>query len=211
MAVSIGDRTGTRAPGLDGLAADGAFTWDDLQTMPEDRFRWELVDGQLLVTPSPAGRHQGVVGELYLLLRLACPGDLRVMLSPYDWKLSAHTVFVPDLMVIRQADFDPGGPFTGVPLLVVEVRSPSTAATDRTLKRQQYEQHGVPAYWLVDPGGPAGGHQRPSLTVLRLRDGGLRRGGRRRGRPGVRRRLPVPRHRRPGPIGGRRGRRLRYA
>jgi Uma2 family endonuclease len=161
---------------LAGLAVGGAFTWADLQTLPDDRFRWELVDGQLLVTPSPAGRHQYAVAQLHLVLHAACPDDFLVTLAPYDWVVSQGTVFVPDLMVVRRDEFDPDGPFTGTPLLVVEVRSPSTAATDRTLKRQQYEQHGASAYWLVDPGGPGGGAagetvRVPSLTVLRLRDG----------------------------------------
>jgi Uma2 family endonuclease len=172
---------------LAGLAAGGAFTWADLQALPDDHFRWELVDGQLLVTPSPAGRHQWAVAELYLVLHAACPDDLLVTLAPYDWVISQGTVFVPDLMVIRRDEFDPDEPFSGTPLLVVEVRSPSTAATDRTLKRQQYEQHGVAAYWLVDPGGPVGGARPneggagttdggvasrvPSLTAVRLRDG----------------------------------------
>ena len=169
---------------LVGLARDGVFTWDDLEALPEDGFRWELVDGQLLVTPSPAGRHQCAVAQLHLVLHAACPDDFLVTLAPYDWVVSRATVFVPDLMVVRRDDFDPDGPFTGTPLLVVEVRSPSTAATDRTLKRQQYEQHGASAYWLVDPGGPAGGGlggadstsggvppRVPSLTALRLREG----------------------------------------
>jgi Uma2 family endonuclease len=167
-----------------GLAVGGAFTWADLQTLPGDRFRWELVDGQLLVTPSPAGRHQCAVAQLHLVLHAACPDDFLVTLAPYDWVISQGTVFVPDLMVVRREEFDPDGPFTGTPLLVVEVRSPSTAATDRTLKRQQYELHGAAAYWLVDPGGLAGGGpdgddstsgggppRVPTLTALRLRDG----------------------------------------
>jgi Uma2 family endonuclease len=161
---------------LAGLAVGGAFTWAGLQTRPDDRFRWELVDGQLFVTPSPAGRHQYAVAQLHLVLHAACPDDFLVTLAPYDWVVSQGTVFVPDLMVVRRDEFDPDGPFAGTPLVVVEVRSPSTAATDRTLKRQQYEQHGVAAYWLVDPGGPGGGSagetvRVPSLTVLRLRDG----------------------------------------
>jgi Uma2 family endonuclease len=167
---------------LAGLARDGVFTWDDLQAMPEDGFRWELVDGQLLVTPAPRLRHQRAIRRLCRLLTAACPGELEVVLSPYDWKISLTTVFEPDLMVVRQDQLDLDEPFTGTPLLVVEVRSPSTAATDETLKRQQYEQHGAAAYWLVDPGGPGtpgldpigsapGATRVPSLTALGLRDG----------------------------------------
>jgi Uma2 family endonuclease len=176
---------------LTGLARDGVFTWDDLQALPEDGFRWELVDGQLFVTPVPRLRHQRAIRQLCRLLTAACPGELEVVLSPYDWKISRTTVFEPDLMVVRKDQLDLDQLFTGTPLLVVEVRSPSTAATDQTLKRQQYEQHGAAAYWLVDPGGPVtpgldldpmelasgrptggGATTRvPSLTALRLQDG----------------------------------------
>jgi Uma2 family endonuclease len=161
---------------LAGLAAGGVFTWTDLQTLPDDRFRWELVDGQLLVTPGSRPRHQVVVLQLGERLSAGCPGDLQLLLSPCDWVIAPTTVFQPDLMVVRKDQLDLDEPFTGTPLLVVEVRSPSTAATDETLKRQQYEQHGVAAYWLIDPGGPEGGAawetiRVPSLTVLRLRDG----------------------------------------
>ncbi|HEX4082936.1 MAG TPA: Uma2 family endonuclease [Acidimicrobiales bacterium] len=174
---------------LAGLARDGVFTWDDLQAMPEDGFRWELVDGQLFVTPAPRLRHQRAIRRLCGVLTAACPGELEVVLSPYDWKISRTTVFEPDLMVVRKDQLDLDQPFTGSPLLVVEVRSPSTAVTDETLKRQQYAQHGAAAYWLVDPGGPvtqapgpaaraSGGStgggaatRVPSLTALRLQDG----------------------------------------
>src|ERR1700685_368910 len=87
---------------LAGLARDGVFTWDDLETLPEDGFRWELVDGQLLVTPAPRLRHQRVIRRLCRLLTAACPGELEVVLSPYDWKISLTTVFEPDLMVVRK-------------------------------------------------------------------------------------------------------------
>ncbi|MGH9091988.1 MAG: Uma2 family endonuclease [Acidimicrobiales bacterium] len=169
MAVVTAGRTGTGPVGP-GPGAVGAFTWDDLQHAPDDSLRRELVGGQLLVTPAPAGLHQRAVAKLSFLLQSACPHDFEVFLSPSDWKLSATTVFQPDLMVIRKDEFNPVGAFTGTPLLVVEVRSPATAATDRTLKREQYARHGAVAYWLVDPGGPAAG-QVPSLTALHLADG----------------------------------------
>jgi Uma2 family endonuclease len=161
---------------LAGLARDGVFTWDDLEALPEDGFRWELVDGQLLVTPSPRPRHQVVILQLAQRLLVACPGDFQVLLSPCDWVIAPTTVFQPDLMVVRKDQLDLDEPFAGTPLLVVEVRSPSTAVTDETLKRQQYEQHGAAAYWLIDPDGPGAGAARetvraPTLTVLRLRDG----------------------------------------
>ena len=141
-----------------------------------------------------------------------------MVLSPCDWKVSRTTVLVPDLIVVRQYDLDLDQPFTGSPLLVViEVRSPPTAATDRTLKRRQYEQHGAAAYWLVDPGGPVtsgldpaglatgrvtgdGAATRvPSPTAFRLRDGVVRRGGVGHWRRTVRGGLPVPGHHRARP------------
>ncbi|MGH9091788.1 MAG: Uma2 family endonuclease [Acidimicrobiales bacterium] len=169
MAVVTTGRTGPGAVDP-GPAAAGAFTWDDLQHAPHDNLRRELVGGQLLVTPSPSNRHQVAVSSLNRLLEAACPHDLRVVLSPCDWKLSAVTAFVPDLMVVHRDEFHLDSTFTGTPLLVVEIRSASTAATDRTLKREQYALPGAAAYWLVDPGGPAAG-QVPSLTVLHLADG----------------------------------------
>ncbi|MGH9091230.1 MAG: Uma2 family endonuclease [Acidimicrobiales bacterium] len=169
MAVVTAGRTGTGPVGP-GPGTVGAFIWDDLEHAPDDSLRRELVGGQLLVTPAPSNRHQRAVARLHLLLDPACPRDLEVVLSPCAWKLSATTVFEPDLLVVRRDEFHLDRTFTGTPLLVVEVRSPATAATDHTLKREQYARHGAAAYWLVDPGGPGSG-QVPSLTALRLADG----------------------------------------
>lgn len=139
------------------------FTYDDLEEMPEDGYRREIIGGALIVTPSPTGGHQSIIGNLYIILRAAAAADTRVILSPYDWKTPDGGTLVPDLVVIRGQDFDRRGPLgtSAVPLLVVEVLSPSNRAYDRSYKRATYERFGVPSYWIVDPSGPA-------LLALRL-------------------------------------------
>jgi len=139
------------------------FTYEDLEAMPDDGYRREIIGGSLIVTPAPGGGHQRVTLNLALLLRTAETDEAMVMVSPYDWKLPDRGSVQPDVMVIRRSDFDPSGPLpaAAVPLLVVEVLSPSNSAQDRMLKRELYERLGVPAYWIVDPSGL-------SLTALRL-------------------------------------------
>ncbi len=161
------------------------LTWDDLQQFHDDGYRRELVHGQLLVTPSPTMGHQNVVFRLGLLLGNACPHELKVLPAPCDWKLSSETVFEPDLLVIDRADFHPTAVFTGTPRLVAEVLSPPTRDTDLTLKRLEYEQAGVPAYWLVDP-------DEPCLTVLHLVDETYREVARVEGSESHRAALPFP-------------------
>jgi Uma2 family endonuclease len=131
------------------------FVAEDLDRMPEDGYRREVIGGTLVVTPSPVGRHQRCVGRLFIRLERACPADLEVIVSPYDWRPPSGESFQPDLMVIRRADFDPDGPLRATPLLVVEVLSASNAEQDRAVKRARYEALGVPAYWIVDPAVPA--------------------------------------------------------
>lgn len=139
------------------------FTYDDLQGMPDDGHRYELLDGALLVTPSPGTAHQVCAGALYVLLRRhRRPGDI-VMIAPFDYLISDVTVLVPDVIVCRRAHLGTAN-LAATPLLVVEVASPSTRRFDRTAKRSAYEEAGVPAYWIVDPGVP-------SVTVSELVDG----------------------------------------
>ncbi len=142
------------------------FSYDDLETMPDDGYRREIIGGSLIVTPSPAGSHQRVTGKLYASAQAAETPGTMAMVAPYDWKLPDGGSVQPDVMVIRREDFDPDGPLpsSAVPLVVAEVLSPSNAAQDRTLKRDLYERLGVPAYWIIDP-------SVPSLLALRLVDG----------------------------------------
>ncbi len=141
----------------------GPWTVDDLDAFPEGTgVRYELIDGALLVSAEPSLQHQRVNGELWRLLHDAVPDDLEVFL-PIDVRLSPVRQVAPDITVVRRADAT-GRRLAGVPLLVVEVQSPSTRAVELTLQRQVLEEAGVPSYWLVDP-------DQPAITVLELHDG----------------------------------------
>ena len=138
------------------------FTFADLDAIPDDGHRWELIGGSLLVSPAPFGAHQWCADRLFRLLDEASTPGTVVVSAPYDWRVEATgESFQPDVTVIRRSDFDPDGPLRATPLLVVEVISPGRADQDRTFKRARYEALGVPAYWIADPAGP-------SLTELRL-------------------------------------------
>jgi len=139
------------------------FTREDLDRMPDDSNRYELIDGVLIVSPSPRWVHQRVVAHLVALMLPACPSDLEVLLGPFDVPLATDTLVIPDLLVARRADLTDRDLPTA-PLLAVEVLSPSTRRFDLTLKRSRYEAAGAPAYWVVDP-------DEPSLLAWELREG----------------------------------------
>ncbi len=146
-----------------GLPFGRPLTVDDLETLPDDGHRYELLDGTLLVSPAPGFPHQSVQGQLHIALHNACPEHLYVMLAPFAVQFSRSTELQPDLLVAELHAFTHKNLPTS-PLLAVEIRSPSTALIDRTLKRAAYARHGVPHYWIVDPNPEA-----PSITVLELR------------------------------------------
>jgi Uma2 family endonuclease len=143
------------------------LTYDEVQQFPEDDgLRYELVDGELLVTPAPNTIHQLVVTRLVLLLVAAAPATHQALVGPVDWYVRADTYFEPDLVVVGRADLfgGDGRRLTTPPLLAVEVLSPSTAARDEGLKLRAYEDARLAAYWVVDP-------VEVRLTVRRLVDG----------------------------------------
>lgn len=140
-----------------------AFTYDDLKGMPKDGYQREIIGGSLIVSAAPFGRHQRVATRLIATLVAVETPDTMVLCAPCDWRLPTGDSVQPDLLVIHRRDFQPDGPVpaSAIPLLVVEVLSPSNADHDRLMKRALYETLRVPAYWMVDPG-------RPSLLALRL-------------------------------------------
>lgn len=140
-----------------------ALTYEDLETLPQDGLRYELVDGSLLVTPAPSVRHQNCVARLLVALVAAAPPDVQVLPAPLDWKVSEGTCFQPDVLVARRADVGPDR-LERAPLLCIEVLSPSTRLVDLELKRAAYAREGVPDYWVVDP-------DVPSVVALHLGEG----------------------------------------
>ena len=128
----------------------GPMRVEDLDALPDDGHRYELIDGTLIVSPAPVLRHQLVHSALMRLLLEGCPQDLRVMSAPTDVVLADDTVVQPDLLVARREDLE-GPKLTSLPLLAVEVLSPSSRLIDLNLKRARYERAAVPAYWVVDP------------------------------------------------------------
>jgi Uma2 family endonuclease len=145
-------------------AAGRPFTVAELDRMPDDGRRYELLDGVLIVSPRPTTVHQFVAMRLLRVLADACPEDLCVVPEPAV-ELGSQTELDPDLVVVRMDQIG-GAKFTQPPLLVVEIRSPSTALIDLNRKKAAYEKFGVPSYWIVDPD-----LRQPVVKVFELRDG----------------------------------------
>jgi Uma2 family endonuclease len=127
-----------------------ALTVADLDAMPDDGHRYELIDGSLVVTPAPSIRHQVVSMALTRALLEHLPEDLQLLSAPTDVHLAEDTGVQPDLLVARRSDLD-GRALSVPPLLAVEILSPSTRLIDLNLKRARYERAGVASYWVVDP------------------------------------------------------------
>ena len=130
------------------------FTVADYMTTPDDK-RFELLDGELVLAPSPTTRHQRILSGLYLALEdFVASGQLgQVFFAPIDVLLDDTDVVQPDLLFVSNARsaIITEANIQGAPDLVVEVLSPSTGARDRGYKQTLYAAHGVAEYWLVDP------------------------------------------------------------
>ena len=137
------------------------WTVADVYAVPDDGNRYEVIDGELLVTTPPDERHQVRAFDLARVLHAACPPDLLVYAGPIAVDVGDDRHLEPDLAVKARKAFRDS---RAVPLLVVEVLSPSTWRSDMRRKRAAYAQIAVPSYWLVDPLAPA-------VTVLQLRAG----------------------------------------
>jgi Uma2 family endonuclease len=149
--------------------SERVLTYEDVRRTPEDGKRYELLEGQLVVTASPNTRHQGIV--VRLLSMLLWPAEQHgygcAFGAPVDVVLhETEAVVVPDLVFIAK---DRLGIITepavrGAPDLVVEILSPSTGGRDLGVKLRLYAKHGVRWYWVIDP-------ERQVIRVFEWRDG----------------------------------------
>ncbi len=129
-------------------------TFEDLCRMPDDGRRYELIGGEIVVSPAPTWLHQELAARLFELLRLfVVPRKLgRVAFAPLDVRLSIHDSVQPDIVYVSNARLAlrTSNGIDGAPDLVVEILSPSTRNRDEGEKLNLYAAAGVPEYWLTD-------------------------------------------------------------
>jgi Uma2 family endonuclease len=122
--------------------------------LPDDGKRYEVLDGELFVTPAPSTRHQRAVGEVFMALAgYVKSNDLgEAFLSPADIEFSPHRLVQPDVFVVQATPAGPARDWSDIKslLLAVEVLSPTTARADRSRKRMIYQSEAVTEYWIVD-------------------------------------------------------------
>lgn len=130
------------------------FTYQDYLYMPGEK-RYEIIEGERHMVPSPNRRHQEIIRELgYILYRFVKEHDLgKVYLAPFDVLLSDEDIVQPDIIFISKGR---EGIITernieGPPDLVIEIISESSKEIDRTIKRKLYARYGISVYWIVDP------------------------------------------------------------
>lgn len=129
-------------------------TTDDLEKFPEDNVRRELLDGVLLVSPSPSSTHQIIAGRLMVALEEDCPSD-KAVTQNVDVYFSKLRSFVPDVLVITAAAARrTERPFMSHEVvLAVEIVSPTSVGMDRVAKPAFYAGAGIPYFWRIETEG----------------------------------------------------------
>ncbi|HEX9286279.1 MAG TPA: Uma2 family endonuclease [Thermoanaerobaculia bacterium] len=135
-------------------ASSVKFTYQDYLQLPEDR-RYEIIGGELFLTPAPGTRHQRISARLQFLLtrRVRETGEGEIFNAPCDLLLSETDVVQPDLLFVARGRerIVEERYVSAAPDLVVEILSESTAKRDRGIKAKLYERTGVKEFWIVDP------------------------------------------------------------
>lgn len=136
-----------------GMAAPTYWTAEMVRQLPDDGNRYEVVYGELLVTPAPRLGHQLLVSRLSVAIAKYLEHEpVGVLLtSPADISWGRDVLVQPDVFVVTREEAK-SGEWSRIRslLLVVEVLSPSTTRADRFTKRRRYQEAGVPLYWIVD-------------------------------------------------------------
>ena len=137
------------------------WTLEELHSLPDDGNKYELVRGELFVAPPPNPEHQGIIGALNaLLVPYVAANDLGIVDLARSVLRFQGSEVEPDLMVRERLRKDADWDRQPIPILVVEVLSPSTRRRDQSQKRALYTEAGVGEYWIIDP-------DRRTITVAR--------------------------------------------
>lgn len=131
------------------------MTYDEYCLLPDDGKQYQVIEGELFVSPAPRTTHQGIIVNLMTLLHTHVKAHNlgKVYVAPTDVLLSLTTVVQPDILFIRRENM---GIITelniqGPPDLCIEVLSPSTESVDRERKMTVYARYGVQEYWIINP------------------------------------------------------------
>ena len=131
------------------------FTYEDYLMTPDDQ-RYELIEGDLIMTPSPVPYHQwllkNIAFDLEKFVREKKMG--KIFYAPCDVYLDNENVLQPDILFISKERLNIIGEknIQGAPDLVIEILSESSAYRDMVKKKKLYAQFGVKEYWIIDPG-----------------------------------------------------------
>lgn len=144
--------------------------YSDYLAAPDDGKTYEIIDGDLYVSPAPSPLHQRFAKRLQRQLEDYFEGRSlgEVFNCPIDLILTNADVVQPDILIVSDPAQVSGRGIEGAPLLVVEVLSPSTRKKDLGVKARRYAELGIGHYWIVDP-------ERKHLECSRLEAGSYRR------------------------------------
>lgn len=131
------------------------YTYQDYFNLPDDGPRYELINGELVMTPAPNTMHQNIIVKMiYEIERFLQQQKIgKLFCAPTDVKFSDSNILQPDIFFISK---ERSGIITekminGTPDVIIEILSPGTAYYDLLEKKEIYEQSGVAEYWIVDP------------------------------------------------------------
>jgi len=149
------------------LAEALKITAEEYRFLPEGGPRYQLIEGELHMAPSPTEAHQDNAGNLFVIISVYLREHPigKAFIAPFDVYLTEHDVYQPDILYVsnrRRSIVEKTG-VMGAPDFVVEVLSPSTARLDRTSKKKIYAAAGVPELWFIDP-------RRKTIEIFRLQD-----------------------------------------
>jgi Uma2 family endonuclease len=144
------------------------WTYEEFARLPDDGNRYEVIAGDLYVTPAPGSIHQKVSARFFMELRVFATNQHKlgeVLYAPLDVIFEDGDYVQPDLVFLRRerSELLTERGIEGPPDLVIEILSPATARQDRGIKRDRYAHFGVPEYWIVDT-------ERRRVEVYRLAD-----------------------------------------
>lgn len=120
------------------------ITIEEFEAMEKnERFNYELIDGVVMMSPSPSRGHQIIAHKIHGLLFNALSKSSCQTVGEFDIKCGEN-IFKPDLMIFCDEKAD-------LPEIVFEILSPSTRRKDLTIKTIKYEEAGIKEYWIIDP------------------------------------------------------------